>query len=108
MPARSASIGFGEARLPLNTSFPREVEFTMKRGCLRKHAFTTVEMPVVVALVAVLFALLFPVLIKARASARRTTCLNNPRQNNLRTRMYCDDSHACGTIYSDHCETFSG
>jgi len=65
----------------------------MNPGSIRKNAFTLIEMLVVVAIIAILFALLFPVLSKAKASARRTTCLNNLRQINLGTRMYCDDSN---------------
>src|ERR1035441_9419432 len=65
----------------------------MNPGSIRKNAFTLIEMLVVVAIIAILFALLLPVLSKAKASAKRTTCLNNLRQINLGTRMYCDDSN---------------
>ena len=65
----------------------------MNPGSIRKNAFTLIEMLVVVAIIAILFALLLPVLSKAKASAKRTTCLNNLRQINLGTRLYCDDSN---------------
>jgi prepilin-type N-terminal cleavage/methylation domain-containing protein len=58
----------------------------------RSHAFTLVELLVVIAVIGILAALLFPVLSAAKAKARRTTCLNNLRQINLGMRMYCDDS----------------
>jgi prepilin-type N-terminal cleavage/methylation domain-containing protein len=59
----------------------------------RSHAFTLVELLVVIAVIAILAALLFPAIGAARAKARRTACLNNLRQINLGIRMYVDDSH---------------
>jgi prepilin-type N-terminal cleavage/methylation domain-containing protein/prepilin-type processing-associated H-X9-DG protein len=59
----------------------------------RRSAFTLIEMLVVVAIMVILFALLLPVFSRAKTSAKRTTCLNNLRQINLGTRMYCDDSN---------------
>jgi prepilin-type N-terminal cleavage/methylation domain-containing protein len=57
------------------------------------HAFTLVELLVVIAVIAILAALLFPVVSSAKSKARRTTCLNNLRQINLGVRMYVDDSN---------------
>ena len=45
-----------------------------------RHAFTLVEMLVVVAIVAILVALMFPALNAAREASRSTTCQNNLRQ----------------------------
>jgi prepilin-type N-terminal cleavage/methylation domain-containing protein len=55
------------------------------------RAFTLLEMLVVIAVIATLAALLFPVISRAKAKARRTTCMNNLKQINLGLRMYSDD-----------------
>jgi type II secretory pathway pseudopilin PulG len=50
-------------------------------------------MLVAIAVIGILAALLLPVLNHAKASARRTICLNNLRQINLGLRAYSDDSN---------------
>ena len=56
-------------------------------------AFTLVELLAVIAIIAILAALLLPVLSRAKASAKRTACLNNLKQINLGVRLYSDDSN---------------
>lgn len=63
----------------------------------RSHrAFTMVELLVVIAVVGILMALLLPAISQAKASAKRTTCLNHLRQIALGVRMYADDMEDVG------------
>jgi prepilin-type N-terminal cleavage/methylation domain-containing protein len=57
------------------------------------RGFSLPELLVVIAIIGILAALLLSVLVKAKANAKRATCLNNLHQINLGTRMYCDDSN---------------
>src|ERR1041385_6834885 len=56
-----------------------------------KRAFTLVELLVTIAIIAILAALLLPAVSHTKATAKRTTCINNTRQINLALRMYADD-----------------
>lgn len=58
---------------------------------LASRGFTLVELLVVIAVIAVLVALLFPVLLRARASARQSACVNNVRQIGLGILLYTQD-----------------
>lgn len=63
------------------------------------HAFTLVELLVVIALIAILAALLMPALGKAKARAQGIYCLNNSRQLSVGWLLYADD-HADRLAYN--------
>jgi prepilin-type N-terminal cleavage/methylation domain-containing protein len=54
-------------------------------------AFTLLEVLVVVAIIGILAALLLPALSRAKANAKRTTCLNNLMQIGQGVHMYAGD-----------------
>ena len=60
-----------------------------------RHAFTLVELLVVIGIITVLVAILMPALAMAREAAKTTKCLSNLRQIWMGIQMYAGDNHDC-------------
>jgi len=58
---------------------------------MRRHAFTLIEILVVVAILAILAGLLFPVFSQAKSDGKKGACLSNMRQIGIAVQLYTND-----------------
>lgn len=60
-------------------------------ACVRRTAFTVLELLIVIAIIALIAALLFPLFAGARKKARETQCMNNLHQVYVAWSPYTND-----------------
>ncbi len=66
-----------------------------------RHAFTLVELLVVISIIALLMSILMPSLNRARSTAQRLVCSTQMRQSGIAVAMYLSDNKETYMFYSD-------
>ncbi|HEX4644456.1 MAG TPA: prepilin-type N-terminal cleavage/methylation domain-containing protein, partial [Verrucomicrobiae bacterium] len=65
--------------------------FRRRDVCLRKSAFTLIELLIVIAIIAILAAMLLPALSKAKSRSQAAYCMNNGHQMLVAWNLYAGD-----------------
>ncbi|MCK5655839.1 MAG: type II secretion system protein [Candidatus Aureabacteria bacterium] len=68
----------------------------------RKHAYTLMELIVVMAIISILSGLILAAVMKVRESGRRVSCANNLRQFGVAFKMYCQDWGSFPIVNNGH------
>ena len=80
------------ATYPFRFRFPLRPRSLVPRAA---HAFSLIELLVVIGIIALIAAILFPVFAQARAKARQTSCLANLKQLGAAFALYQQDFDGC-------------